>query len=71
VELDVIDKRGSYYYYQEDQLAQGRENVKDFLWENPEIAGEIEQRIREAIGLPSSQSLAAGESDKDSTQGET
>ena len=71
VELDVIDKRGSYYYYQEDQLAQGRENVKDFLRENPEIAGEIEQRIREAIGLPSSQSLAAGESGKDSPQGET
>jgi len=71
VELDVIDKRGSYYYYQEDQLAQGRENVKDFLRENPEIAGEIEQRIREAIGLPASQSLAAGESGKDSPQGET
>jgi len=71
VELGVIDKRGSYYYYQEDNLAQGRENVKDFLRENPEIAGEIEQRIREAIGLPASQSLAAGESGKDSPQGET
>ena len=71
VELDVIDKRGSYYYYQEDQLAQGRENVKNFLRENPKIADEIEQRIRETIGLPSSQPLAEGETEQDSAQGET
>jgi recombination protein RecA len=74
VELGVIEKRGSYYYYedyQEDNLAQGRENVKDFLRENPEVAGEIEQRIRETIDLPASQPLADGETDSDSAQGET
>ena len=48
VDMEVIEKRGSYYYYGEDlRLAQGRENAKDFLIENPDIATEIEQEIRE------------------------
>jgi len=49
VEREIIDKRGSYYYYQEENLAQGRENTKDFLKENPEIAAEIETIIREEV----------------------
>jgi recombination protein RecA len=49
---DVISKRGSYYSYGELRLAQGRENAKQFLRENPEVAFEIENRIREAAGLP-------------------
>lgn len=48
VEMEVIDKRGSYYYYGDDmRLAQGRENAKDFLRDNPDLANEIEQEIRE------------------------
>lgn len=47
VDMEVIEKRGSYYYYGEDlRLAQGRENAKEFLQENPDIAGEIESEIR-------------------------
>ncbi len=47
VDMEVVDKRGSYYYYGDDiRLAQGRENAKDFLRENPDIANEIEQDIR-------------------------
>jgi recombination protein RecA len=57
VELGIIDKRGSYYYYEDDNLAQGRENTKDALRENPEIAEQIEAMIREhlleeGIGTP-------------------
>jgi recombination protein RecA len=48
VEHDIIDKRGSYYYYQEELLAQGRENTKEALRDNPEIAAQIETAIREA-----------------------
>jgi recombination protein RecA len=51
VELDVITRRGSYYYYGEEQLAQGRENAKEFLVENPQVTAEIENGIREAMGL--------------------
>ena len=49
VELDVIDKRGSYYYYAEENLAQGRENTKQFLREHPDDVAEIEAAIREQL----------------------
>jgi recombination protein RecA len=51
VDLEVIDKRGSYYYYGEDELrlGQGRENVKDFMRENLEIVDEIEAQIRDLV----------------------
>ena len=51
VEMGVIDKRGSFYNYGELRLAQGRENAKAFLRENPEIASEIESRIRVQFDL--------------------
>ena len=51
VEAEIVDKRGSYYYYGENdgRLGQGRENAKDFLRDNPEIAYEIETKIRELL----------------------
>jgi len=52
VELDLIEKRGSYYSYGERRLGQGRENAKDFLRENPEMALEIENAVRAKMGLP-------------------
>jgi recombination protein RecA len=52
VELDVIDKRGSYYFYKDERLAQGRENAKQALKENPAICLEIENTIRQESGLP-------------------
>ncbi len=51
-ELEIISKRGSYYSYGDLRLAQGRENAKEFLRENPDLLEEIEGLIRqEAIGL--------------------
>ena len=50
-ELDIIEKRGAYYRYNEELLGQGRENSKEFLLENQEIMEEIENRVREAYGL--------------------
>ncbi|MBN2296149.1 MAG: DNA recombination/repair protein RecA, partial [Pirellulales bacterium] len=47
VEFEIIDKRGSFYNYGDDRLGQGRENVKDFLRANPDIAAEIEALVRE------------------------
>ncbi|MGD8490321.1 MAG: DNA recombination/repair protein RecA, partial [Anaerolineae bacterium] len=52
VELDLIDKRGSWYSYKEEQLAQGRENAKQILRENPALCWEIENAIRQEMGLP-------------------
>ena len=52
VELDIVEKRGSYYSYGETRLGQGRENVKNFFREDGELLDEIERRVREAYGLP-------------------
>ncbi|MGD2163848.1 MAG: hypothetical protein PVG04_12195, partial [Anaerolineales bacterium] len=51
VEMDIIERRGSYYSYGETRLGQGRENSKQFLRENPDIAVEIEHAIRQQSGL--------------------
>lgn len=47
VNMDIVDKRGSYYSYGDIRLGQGRENAKDFLRQNPELADEIELAIRQ------------------------
>jgi recombination protein RecA len=49
VELEVLRKSGAFFYYNDDKIGQGRENAKTFLKENPEIAAEIETRIRAKI----------------------
>ena len=46
-----IEKRGSFYSFDGTRLGQGRENVKDFLRENIEIANQIEARVRQGVGL--------------------
>ncbi|MDO5708044.1 MAG: recombinase RecA [Andreesenia angusta] len=52
---DIVNKAGSWYSYGDIRLGQGRENSKDYLKENPEIAHEIEMKIREKYGLPTDQ----------------
>lgn len=47
--MDIITKSGAWYSYGEHRLGQGRENVKEFLKENPDIAIEIEKKIRESL----------------------
>jgi len=51
VETDLIEKRGSYYSYGETRLGQGRENAKEYLRDNPELAMEIEAGARKAVDL--------------------
>lgn len=51
VNLDIIDKSGAWYAYQDERIGQGRENVKTFLKEHPEMAAEIEQKVRLGYGL--------------------
>lgn len=72
VDMEVIEKRGSYYYYGEDlRLAQGRENAKDFLIENPDITKEIEQEIRDLAFEDEQKAQAEAEDDvEDEEEGE-
>jgi protein RecA len=46
-QLDIIQKRGAFYSYNDTRLGQGRESAKEFLRQNPEMAAQIEKQIRE------------------------
>lgn len=50
-DLDIINKAGAWYSYNGEKLGQGRENSKEFLAQNPELAKEIEDKIRETFHL--------------------
>lgn len=49
VQLDIIQKSGSWFSYDGERIGQGREKVKDFLAANPEVAGKIEAAVRENV----------------------
>ena len=51
VEAGVIDKSGAWFAYQGEKLGQGKENVKLLLKENPDLANEIEKKVREFYGI--------------------
>ena len=51
IEHDLVQKSGSFFSYGETRLGQGRNNAKQFLAENPEVAAEIETKIRAALGI--------------------
>ncbi len=53
VQHNIVDKAGSWYSYGDDRIGQGKENVREFLKNNPDVAAEIEQKIR-ALLLPKS-----------------
>lgn len=56
----IVSKSGTWFSYGSDRLGQGRENVKNHLKEHPELAGEIESRVREAVGLADNGTAEAG-----------
>ncbi|MDN7241218.1 recombinase RecA [Planococcus sp. N028] len=61
-ELEIIQKSGSWYSYNEERIGQGRENVKQFLLANPEIRNDIASKIRESYGMAAaSYAIAARE----------
>jgi recombination protein RecA len=51
VEHALIRKSGAWYTYDGDQLGQGKENARQFLRDNPDLANEIEKRIKEKLGI--------------------
>jgi recombination protein RecA len=52
VEEAVVQKSGAWYTYGEERLGQGREAAKDYLRDHPDLRDEIENRVRERLGLP-------------------
>jgi recombination protein RecA len=51
VEQGFIRKSGAWYTYEGDQLGQGKENVRTFLKDNPDLADEIEKKVKEKLGI--------------------
>jgi recombination protein RecA len=51
VEQGLVRKSGAWYTYDGDQLGQGKENARNFLRDNPDVANEIEKRIKEKLGV--------------------
>jgi recombination protein RecA len=51
VEQNIIRKSGAWYTYEGDQLGQGKEKAREFLRENPDVAAEIEKKIKEKLGV--------------------
>jgi len=51
VEQGIVRKSGAWYTYEGDQLGQGKENARTFLRDNPDVANEIEKRIKEKLGV--------------------
>jgi recombination protein RecA len=51
VDQAIIKKSGAWYTYEGDQLGQGKENVRSFLRDNPDLADEIEKKIKEKLGV--------------------
>lgn len=56
----IVEKSGAWFSYESQRIGQGRQNAKDFLKENSEIAHSIESRVRENAGLISEQMLEGG-----------
>jgi len=60
-EMNIIEKSGAWYSYNGERLGQGKENVKEYLREHPEVAGEIEGRIRQLMVVAGDKIAAAAE----------
>src|SRR5476651_1106297 len=51
VKHGIVEKSGAWYGYKKDRIGQGKDNARDYLKEHPELAIEIEARVREAVGV--------------------
>jgi len=51
VKHGIVEKSGAWYAYNKDKIGQGKDNARDYLKEHPELAVEIEARVREAVGV--------------------
>jgi recombination protein RecA len=52
VEARIIEKSGAWYAYNGEKIGQGRDNAREFLRENPALSHEIENKVRESLGIP-------------------
>jgi recombination protein RecA len=65
VKLDIVDKSGAWFSYGATKLGQGKENAKEYLKQHPELMEEIENKIKEALGVELSHMIDAIEKDEE------
>ena len=65
VELNIVEKSGSWFSYNGERIGQGRENVKAYLLENPKIMEELEKKIRDNFSKAFENALVDGEADEE------
>jgi recombination protein RecA len=65
VQAKIVDKAGAWYSYSGERIGQGKDNAREFLRENPDIAREIENRIRESLGVNAMPAGAAVSADEE------
>ncbi|MBI4048819.1 MAG: recombinase RecA [Devosia nanyangense] len=70
VKSGIVEKSGAWFSYDSQRLGQGRDNAKQFLKDNPQVAAQIEQGVRESAGLMGDALITAGspESDAEGTE---
>ena len=66
VKAGIVEKSGAWFSYDSQRLGQGRENSRQFLKDNPEIASQIENGVRESAGLIAAELITAGEDSENS-----
>ena len=52
VNAGILEKSGAWYAYQGEKIGQGRDNAREFLRENADLSVEIENKVRESLGIP-------------------
>ena len=67
VEHDIVDKSGAWYSYNGERIGQGKDNVRQHLIDNPEVAAEIESRIRQKLSGKDEVEVSEGIAESDST----
>ena len=65
VNLDIIEKSGSWFSYNGERIGQGRENIKKYLKDNPEVLAEVEKKVRDNFAKAFEQSLGEEEHEED------
>ena len=69
--LGIIQKSGAWFAYEGEKIGQGRENAKNYLAENPQVMTEVENKVREAYGLPAVAGPAPAAAEQNPDQEET
>ena len=64
----LVEKSGSWYAYNGEKIGQGKDNAREFLKSNPDIAREIENNIRTSLGVPEANELMAAEMSEDEAE---